>query len=323
MALFDDLPRPLLSLAPMAGYTESAFRRLVKSYEPTVILTSELLSAKALCHGSEKTKQLMQFSAEESPYYGVQIFGDDAESMVQAGHIVAQEGADFVDLNLGCPSPKVVGSGYGSALLKNPQSTADLIATLVQKVPLPITVKMRLGFYDDAQVVEISQSFAQAGISSLAIHGRTAQQRFSGQAAWEPIYKVKKALQKYAIPVFGNGDITSLAIAQQKLKTLDGLMIGRAAMRRPWIFAQCRAAWSGKPIPADPPVEERVKNWLQHAQWAIEQYGEIAGLRRLRKYFAQSLRGIPHASQFRDQLIRIDSFDQLQNITDQLLTHQS
>ena len=190
-----NLPRPILVLAPMAGYTESTFRRLVKEIEPSVILVSELISIEALCHGNEKTRRLVSFTPQEKHFYNVQLFGNSAEKFIEAARIVEDLGADGIDLNLGCPSPKVVGSGHGSALLRDPCTTTKMIEKLVKSTHLPVSVKMRLGFYNSDLLMQTVKDFESAGIVALAIHGRTTKQKFTGTADWGSHLSGKKFTQ--------------------------------------------------------------------------------------------------------------------------------
>ncbi len=311
-----DLKHPILVLAPMAGYTESPFRRLVKEIEPSTVLISELISAEAMRRANEKTLRMAEFTPAEKGYYCVQLFGNDEQAFIEAGKVVEELGADGIDINLGCPSPKVVGSGHGSALLKNPEATAHMISALVASSKLPVSVKMRLGFYDDKDLIQTAQSFEKAGISSLAIHGRTTTQKFSGEANWEKIYEVKTHL---TIPVIGNGDITSAVIAKQRLGNLDGIMIGRASLRNPWIFAQCRALFDGKALPPKPTLDEQLDFFRRHAKLAIEFKNEKWAMTELRKHFAHFVRGIPHASKFRDRLIRVETLAGMEEIFEDIL----
>ncbi len=311
-----DLSRPILVLAPMAGYTESPFRRLVREIEPSTVLVSELISAEALRRKNEKTLRMTEFTPEEKGYYCVQLFGNDEEAFMEAGKVVEELGADGIDINLGCPSPKVVGSGHGSALLRDPRATAKMIAALVKSTKLPVSVKMRLGFYDDKDLIETAKRFEEAGISALAIHGRTTAQKFSGSANWEKIYEVKKHLK---IPVIGNGDITSASIAKDRLQNLDGIMIGRAAMRNPWIFAQCRALFDGKEIPPKPSLTDQLDFFRRHAKLSIEFKNEKWAMTELRKHFCHFVRGIPHASKFRDRLIRVNTLAEMEEIFEDIL----
>ena len=305
------LPRPILVLAPMAGYTESPFRRLIRELEPSVVLVSELLSVEALRRRNEKTIRMAAFTPEEKKYFCIQLFGADETAFIEAAKVVEELGADGIDLNFGCPSPKVIGSGYGSALLKDPEASARMIENLVKSTPLPVSVKMRLGFYDDNDLVSTTKQFESAGISALAIHGRTTKQRFEGKAAWEKIYEVKAQLK---IPVIGNGDISSAEMAQERLQNLDGIMIGRTALKNPWIFKQARALFEGKPCPPPPSTNQLLDCFLRHAQLAIEYKNEKWAMMELRKHFAHFVRGIPNAAKYRDQLVRITTLKELETI---------
>ena len=310
------LPRPILVLAPMAGYTESPFRRLIRDIEPSTVLISELVSAEALRRGSEKSFRLIEFAPEEKQYYCVQLFGSEESAFIEAAKIVEDLGADGIDLNLGCPSPKVIGSGHGSALLKDACSAARMMENLVKSTKLPVSVKTRLGFYDDTNLIETAKNFESAGIASLAIHGRTTKQRFTGVAQWEKIYEVKKALK---IPVLGNGDVTSAAIAKDKLKNLDGIMIGRAAMRNPWIFKQCREIFDGKSVSAKPAMPEQLDFFRKHAHLATKFKNEKWAMIEMRKHFSHFVRGVRGAARFRERLIRLESIAEMEQIFSEIL----
>ncbi|MCB9809579.1 tRNA-dihydrouridine synthase [Candidatus Peribacteria bacterium] len=314
------LPRPLLVLAPMSGYTESPFRRLIKGIEPSTVLVSELISAEGMRRGSEKTLRLCSFHSEEKGYYCVQLFGKSSEAFIDAGQMVEAMGADGIDINLGCPSPKVVGSGHGSALLRAPCTTAEMLRQLVQSVGIPVSVKMRLGFYDSGLLLETVRAFEQAGVQSIAIHGRTTKQKYTGQADWEPIYAVKDSV---GIPVIGNGDITSALIAAKKLRHLDGVMIGRASLRNPYIFRQVRAvfdqlargtALEDVTVPPKPSLPQQLDFYRHHATLSTEFKGEQWAMRELRKHFAHFVRGVRYASAFRERLIRVESRAELEAI---------
>ena len=306
------IKHPILVLSPMAGYTESPFRRLVKEIEPSVVLISELLSCEGLRRKGVKTLRLAHFTKEEKKYFCIQLFGKSEDAFLDAIRVVEELGADGIDLNLGCPSPKVVDSGHGSALLRNPCKTAELIKKIVQEARLPISVKMRLGFYDDSDLIETAKAFENAGISSLAIHGRTAKQKFEGHAQWERIYEVKQNLKK--IPVIGNGDILTVEDAVRNLKNLDGVMIGRAALRNPWIFRQCRQTFSGKKVDPIPSLKEQLQFFERHAEICTQEKNETWALTELRKHFAHFIRDIPDAAAFRERLIRVRTLSELKQI---------
>lgn len=314
MTFIQKLPRPILALAPMAGYTESPFRALVKQIEPSTLLISELLSAKAFQFNDPKTRRMAHFTEAERPF-GIQLFGSDPDAFVAAGQVVEELGADFIDLNFGCPSPKIINSGNGSALLRDPEASARMIEQLVKSTILPVTVKMRLGFYDDQMFEQTCINFQNAGIQMLSVHGRTTQQKFSGLSNWDPIYKVK---EKLTIPVIGNGDIDSHTAALEKLQNLDGIMIGRAAVKNPWIFAQCRAAFKDTPIPEVPELTEQLTFFQKQAHLAAQQKGEKYALLELRKHLAQFVRGVTGAAQFRDKLIHVETIAGLEEIFDEI-----
>ncbi|MCK5460798.1 tRNA dihydrouridine synthase DusB [Candidatus Gracilibacteria bacterium] len=320
MNFWKKLKHPILVLAPMAGYTESPFRRLIKELEPSVILVSELISAEALRRKNEKTLRMIEFTPQEKHYYGIQLFGNEESCFLDAAKEVEKIGADFIDLNLGCPSPKIINSGHGSALLKNPLSTVKMIEALVKNTSLPVSVKMRLGFYDDNDLLETTKNLENAGISAIAIHGRTTKQRFSGTADWEKIYAVKNILN---IPVIGNGDITSAQIAKERLQNLDGIMIGRASIRNPWIFKQCREIFEGKPLTPKPNLEQQLAFFKRHATFASEFKNEKWAMLELRKHFAHFLRGFPNAAQFRDRLMRVETQSEMNKIFEEISTHSN
>lgn len=319
MSIWKDQTKPFLILAPMAGYTESPFRRLVREIEPSTILVSELVSAEALRRKNEKTMRMIEFMPDEKGYYGVQLFGSEEDAFIDAAKVVEEIEADFIDLNLGCPSPKVINSGHGSALLKDIDATTKMIAKLVKSTNLPVTVKMRLGFYDDENLVENALKLESAGIQALAIHGRTTKQKFAGTANWEKIYEVK---EKLSIPIIGNGDITSAIIAKDKLQNLDGIMIGRACIKNPWIFKQVREILDGKEISDKPTLEEQLAFFKRHAHLAMEFKNEKWAMIELRKHFSHFLRGFRGASKFRDKLIRVTSLTEMEDIFDNIIKEQ-
>jgi tRNA-dihydrouridine synthase B len=303
----------------MAGYTESPFRKLIREIEPSTVLVSELVSAEALRRRNEKTMRMIEFVPEEKNYYGVQLFGNEVSAFIDAAKMVEEIGADFIDLNLGCPSPKVINSGHGSTLLKDPQATAQMIETLVKSTSLPVTVKMRLGFYDDADTIATAKNFTSAGISALAIHGRTTKQKFTGSADWARIYEVKENLD---IPVIGNGDITSAMIAKTRLKNLDGIMIGRASLKNPWIFKQCREIFSEEKVSEKPTIREQLQFFQKHAALATDFKDEKWAMIELRKHFSHFLRGFKNASRYRDRLIRIASRAELDQVFQEILDRE-
>jgi nifR3 family TIM-barrel protein len=310
------IPQPILVLAPMAGYTESPFRSMVRELEPSVILVSELISAEAIRRKNKKTFEMMRFSEMERKYFGIQLFGSKHESFVEAAKIVESEvGADFIDLNFGCPSPKVIKSESGSAILKDPKSAVQLIESIVKNIKIPVTVKMRLGFFNDDNFLEIVKSFEEAGVSAIAIHGRTTTQRFFGVSNWEKIYEAKKLLK---IPVIGNGDIKSAIEARDKLKNLDGIMIGRGAIANPWIFRESRALFDNGKI-LDPPKLKIKVGFLRELLYrSLESKDEKYAVLELRKFVIVAIYGFDGAKTFREKLMKANSLETVENVFDEI-----
>jgi tRNA-dihydrouridine synthase B len=236
MALLSELKKHPFLLAPMAGITDLVFRSYMRQLGAG-ILTSELISAQGLIHNSEKTRKMMGFLEEERPV-GIQIFGEDTSSLVFAAQAVEDMGADFVDINLGCPVKKIVSKGAGSALLKEPLRLAQILAAIKKSINIPLTIKIRTGWdQTHRNALEIVNMAQQEGVTWVAIHGRTRSQAYTGKADWDFIREVKS---KTSLPIIGNGDITSANLAVTRLKTsgCDGVMIGRGCLKNPWIFRQ-------------------------------------------------------------------------------------
>ncbi len=310
------IPRPILMLAPMAGYTESPFRTMVRKLEPSVILVSELISAEAIRRRNKKTFTMMRFSETEKKYFGIQLFGSKHESFVDAAKIVESEiEADFIDLNFGCPAPKVVKSESGSAILKNPKSAVKLIELLVKNVRIPVTVKMRLGFFNDQNFLEIVKSFESAGISAIAIHGRTSAQKFDGNANWEKIYEAKNIVK---IPIIGNGDIKSATDARDKLKNLDGIMIGRGAIANPWIFQECRSIFDNGKIQNPPSLATKIEFLRELMHRNLDFKDEKYAVLEMRKFIIVAIHGFDGAKKFREKLMQADSIEKVENIFDEI-----
>ena len=231
---WEKLRKPYVILAPMAGYTDSSFRQLIKEIAPPVVCITELISADGLSYGSWKTEAMLKFNEIERPHI-LQLFGKKIEHFAKAVKIAESMGFDGVDINMGCPARKVVNSMHGSALIKTPDLAFEIVETCVKNTKLPVSVKTRLGWEDDSTLDDFCLGLQNAGAQMITIHGRTTKQAFTGQANWEPIYRVKK---KLSIPVTGNGDIMSGEMAKERLKNLDGVMVGRATFGNPWIMGE-------------------------------------------------------------------------------------
>ena len=280
-----------LILAPMAGITDLSFRRIAKSFEVDLV-TSEMVSSEGLVRNKASTKILLQSHAEEKPL-AIQLFGSDPKVVAEAARIVVDEGADIIDLNMGCPVPKVVRQGAGAALLQDAEKVASLVDAVRQAVSIPLTVKTRSGWSQSKiNVLEVARVAENAGADAITIHPRTAKQGFSGCADWPLIAKVKQAVN---IPVIGNGDVIRPEDVgnMRKLTQCDGIMIGRAAMGNPWIFKQAKQLSAGQ-YPASPSVHERLEVMRRHlALYEESLHGRrsLAGFRSRIMWYTKGLRG--------------------------------
>lgn len=290
------IPYPLV-LAPMAGVTDLPFRRLVKSLGCGLICT-EMISDKGLIYKNKTTWQMLTYHNEEHPV-SMQIFGSEAETMAEAAKIVAGTGVDIIDINMGCPTPKIVKNGEGAALMRNPALAYQVICAVVDAVDKPVTVKIRKG-WDDQHVnaVEIALLAEKAGAKAVAVHGRTREQYYTGCADWQIIAEVKKAV---AIPVIGNGDIRSPQDAKRMMEETgcDAVMVGRAAQGNPWIFPEIIHYFATGCLLKAPDISEKMMAFWQHFTMLIQHKGEYIAVREMRKHAAWYTRGYPFAAKYR------------------------
>jgi len=280
-----------LILAPMAGITDLSFRRIAKSFDVDLV-TSEMVSSEGLVRNRASTKMLLQSHAEEKPL-AIQLFGSDPKVVAEAARIVADEGADIIDLNMGCPVPKVVRQGAGAALLRDVETVAMLVDAVRQAVSIPVTVKTRSGWSQSKiNVLEVARVAEDAGADAITIHPRTAKQGFSGSAHWPLIARVKQAVN---IPVIGNGDVTRPEDVgkMRKLTQCDGVMIGRGAMGNPWIFEQARQLTKGQPLYGPTPQErlDVVRRHLELYEEALHGRQSLSGVRSRLMWYSKRLRG--------------------------------
>lgn len=339
---WSSLHRPVVALAPMAGVTDASYRQIIKRVAPEVVVYTEFLSTNALAFGSERTMKMLDFDPKIERPFIVQIFGSDPVKFLEACKIIEQMGVDGIDINMGCPAAKIVSSCYGSALMRNPKLAADLVASVVKAVKIPVTVKTRLGWDETSGLISFCKGLEDAGASAFAIHGRRYCDKFTGTANWEPIYELKKALKA---PVLGNGDIASGKDALDKLRNLDGVMVGRSTFGNPWVMQEICDAFSSCVTGRDEVTGEwkidsakvrkfesakvsnvseeelrlqkfevfkaRIPFILEHCELSVRMKGERRGVLEMRRHIGGYIRGFDGAKELRMKLMTLEDLSEV------------
>ena len=303
-----------VALGPMAGVTDWAFRTICADLGAGITVT-EMVSSRALVYKDKKSAALLRKNA--GSICGAQIFGNDPDIMAEGARLALEiSGCDFIDINMGCPMPKIANSGDGCGLMRTPELAGNILAAVVRAVDVPVTVKCRLGWDKGSiNVLDFARRMEDNGASMLTVHGRTRSMLYSGNSDWDMIAKVKA---QSGIPIIANGDIVSgeTAVKCQKWTKSDGIMIGRATFGNPWIFSEVIAALTGEPIPERPILSKRVDVAVRQFELAHQDKGEHIACLEARKHFAWYLRGVPYASYYKEQISAIQKMEDIYRIAD-------
>jgi tRNA-dihydrouridine synthase B len=306
-----------IALAPIAGVTDMAFRQVCRSFGAGYVET-EMVSAKALSFNDKKSFELMELAGDEHPC-AIQIFGNEPDVMANAAKLAVEKGADIVDINMGCPAPKIANNGSGSALMKNPSLCGEIVQAVKSAVDVPVTVKIRKGFDDETiTAVDVAEECEKNGVDAVIVHGRTRQQYYSGQCDLDIIKAVK---ENVSVTVIGNGDIRDIKSAEKMLDYTgcDGLMIARAALGSPWVFKTLKEYFEKGIIIESPSPEQRLKIMADHIELVCKYKGEKMGMLQSRKQISWYLKGFRGAAAFRNEAGRVCTLDDMYALIDRVL----
>jgi tRNA-dihydrouridine synthase B len=298
---------PPLILAPMSGVTNRTMRALYRPFGLGLTVT-EFVSSNALAYGSKRTMEMIDQHGLEKPV-STQLWGDDPATMALAAKIVRECGADIIDINFGCPAPKVTKTNGGSACLRDPDRCEAIMRAVVAAVDAPVTMKMRLGWSEDALVyIDVARRAQRAGVQAVTLHARTAKQFYKGSADWEHIARLKRSLD---IPVIGNGDLDDAQVAIERMRSsgVDAIMLGRATLGNPWLISQIRDLMEGRPARPLPSAGDRLRFCIVHYRTMLRELGEARAVPQMRKHVALYLRGVPGAAVLRERIMRIAESD--------------
>lgn len=299
---------PPLVLAPMSGVTNKTMRALYKPFGLGLTVT-EFVSSNALKYGSKRTMEMIDQHGQEKPV-STQLWGDDPQTMAAAAKLVRECGADIVDINFGCPAPKVTKTNGGSACLRDVDRCEAIMQAVVEAVDCPVTMKMRLGWTEDKLVyVEVAQRAQRVGIQAVTLHARTARQFYKGEANWDHIKRLKQSVE---IPVIGNGDLDDPKLAMERMREsgVDAIMLGRATLGNPWLISQIADLMEGREMRPFPSAPDRLRFCIVHYQRMVDELGEARAVPQMRKHVALYLKGIPGAAILRERIMHIDRADE-------------
>lgn len=305
------------ALAPMASVADKSYRLLCKEFG-AAYLVSEMISSKGLCFGDKKTARLCEIETKERPY-ALQIFGEDPYYMGKAAYILNQYKPDIIDINMGCPVPKIVGNGSGSALMKLPKTAEEIVREAVKNAECPVTVKFRAGWDEENKnAVEFAKIIEQAGASAVACHGRTRTQFYSGKADWDIIKEVKAAVN---IPVIGNGDVVDGESCKKMYDHTgcDLVMVGRGSYGRPWVFREIRHYLETGEVLSKVTLEEKMRVMLKHCEYLCKYKGELQGMKEARKNVAWYVKGLKGSAKLRGECGGLVSFEQAERMAEKIL----